>query len=165
MPATTKDSMMAGPASWAATRPVITKIPEPMMAPLPSEVSEIGPRTRRRRLSPSASARSVSRDFLANSCLKNMGIPLGVVSWRIDNQSHRPVVDQLDAHHGPEAPRLHRQAAGAHRVDERLVQRHRDLGTGGADETRPAPPAAVAGQREPAPHPTRAAHVPPPEVP
>ena len=63
---------MAGPASSAATRPVITKMPAPMMAPMPSEVRATGPSTRRRRFSPSASARSVSSDFLANSCFQNM---------------------------------------------------------------------------------------------
>ena len=47
---------MAGPASLAATRPVMTKMPAPMMAPTPSEVRPTGPRTRRSRFSPSASA-------------------------------------------------------------------------------------------------------------
>jgi hypothetical protein len=37
---------MAGPASLAAARPVMTKMPAPMMAPMPSEVSETGPSTR-----------------------------------------------------------------------------------------------------------------------
>ena len=63
---------MAGPASWAATRPVMTKMPAPMMAPMPSEVRAIGPRMRRRRFSPAASACSVSSDFLANSCFQNI---------------------------------------------------------------------------------------------
>src|ERR1700746_775220 len=63
---------MAGPASTAATRPVMTKMPAPMMAPMPSEVSPTGPSTRRRRFSPRASAWRVASDFLANSCLKNM---------------------------------------------------------------------------------------------
>src|SRR5262245_14158496 len=109
----TNDSRMAGPAVWAVTPPVMTKIPEAMAATTPSEVRLIGSRMRRRRCSPWASACSVSSDFLANSCLKNMGILAEVSSRRIDDQRYRPVVDQLDLHHGAEAPRPHRQTAGA----------------------------------------------------
>src|SRR5262245_8643909 len=66
--------MIAGPASMAATRPVMTKMPAPMIAPMPRDVSPTGPSTRRSRFSPSASARSVASDFLANSCLKNIAV-------------------------------------------------------------------------------------------
>ena len=50
----------------------MTKMPAPMMAPTPSEVRLIGPRMRRRRFSPAASACSVSSDFVANNCFQNM---------------------------------------------------------------------------------------------
>src|SRR5712692_7719762 len=70
MPATTYDIMTAGPASAAAVRPVITKIPAPMIAPMPRDVRLMGPRIRRRRFSPSISACSVSSDFLANNCFQ-----------------------------------------------------------------------------------------------
>jgi len=46
MPATTKDSMMAGPAWAAATWPVRTKMPAPMMAPMPRLIRLMGPRDR-----------------------------------------------------------------------------------------------------------------------
>src|SRR5262245_53224877 len=72
MPATTNDTMMAGPASMEATRPVMTKMPAPMMAPMPSEVRPTGPSTRRRRFSPSASASNVLRLLRANIWRKNM---------------------------------------------------------------------------------------------
>src|SRR6185436_10543177 len=50
-PATTNESIRAGPVlSWAAT-PVSTKMPVPMMAPTPRLVSWTGPRTRRSRFS------------------------------------------------------------------------------------------------------------------
>src|SRR5262245_11508425 len=114
---------MPGPASLAATRPVITKIPAPMMAPMPSEVRPIGPRARRRRLSPSASALRVSSDLVANSCRKNnMNVlvvqrTVGFVPHtpresgatsagrRLHDQRHWPIVDQLHLHHRPELPR------------------------------------------------------------
>src|SRR5882672_2173845 len=67
MPATTNDSRMPGPASVAATRPVMTKMPAPMMAPTPNDVSPIGPRIRRSRFSPSISACNCSSDFVANN--------------------------------------------------------------------------------------------------
>ena len=37
MPATMKDSATAGPALTAAARPVSTKMPVPMMAPMPEQ--------------------------------------------------------------------------------------------------------------------------------
>ncbi len=55
---------MAGPAYCAAARPVMTKMPAPMMAPTPSDVSEIGPSTRCRRCSPAISAKRISSVFL-----------------------------------------------------------------------------------------------------
>src|SRR6516164_416950 len=76
MPATTKERRIAGPASSAATWPVITKMPEPMMAPAPREVSPIGPRMRRRRFSPTISACNISSDFVANRRFQNIPILL-----------------------------------------------------------------------------------------
>src|SRR5512138_1497750 len=46
------DSVIAGPAFWAATIPVMLKIPAPTMAPTPRKIRCHGPRTR---LSPDAS--------------------------------------------------------------------------------------------------------------
>ena len=59
--------MTAGPASAAAVRPVITKMPAPMIAPMPRDVRLIGPRIRRSRFSPIISACNVSSDFFANN--------------------------------------------------------------------------------------------------
>jgi hypothetical protein len=42
MPATTNDSTSPGPAYWFAARPVRTKMPAPMMQPMPSAVSVTG---------------------------------------------------------------------------------------------------------------------------
>ena len=67
-----KETITAGPASWAAARPVITKMPAPMMQPTPSDVSATGPSTRCRRCSPAISASSISRSFLANMCFQLM---------------------------------------------------------------------------------------------
>src|SRR5580658_2998802 len=69
--------MMPGPASCAATRPVIEKMPAPMIAPTPSDVSEIGPRTRRSRFSPAISASSVSSVLRWNIRLNMDTTPLG----------------------------------------------------------------------------------------
>src|SRR5919198_2036475 len=67
--------MTPGPAMLAAVLPVVTKMPAPMMAPIPSDVRATGPRARRSRFSPFISSRSVSSDFLANSW-RNMKAPL-----------------------------------------------------------------------------------------
>jgi hypothetical protein len=64
---------MLGPAPVAAISPVNTKMPAPMMAPMPSDVSPIGPSTRRSRLSSCISACSCSSDLVANSPLRAIG--------------------------------------------------------------------------------------------
>ena len=72
----TKESISAGPAlSWAAM-PVSTKMPVPMMAPMPRLVSCTGPSTRRRRFSPFISSSSSSSGFLAKS-----GLPMRAPGW------------------------------------------------------------------------------------
>jgi hypothetical protein len=43
MPPSTKDSMIPGPAYWAAAVPVRTKMPAPMIAPMPIAVIERAP--------------------------------------------------------------------------------------------------------------------------
>src|SRR4026207_982139 len=63
MPANTKESTTAGPALSAATVPVRTKMPVPMMAPMPSRVRLSGPSTRFRLWSPAAWACSTATDF------------------------------------------------------------------------------------------------------
>ena len=67
MPASTIESTIAGPACSAAASPVNTKIPVPMMAPMPSVTRLRGPRTRFSECSPvaAASAFSCSIDFVA----------------------------------------------------------------------------------------------------
>ena len=55
-PASTNDSTTAGPEFCAATVPVSTKIPVPMIAPMPSSVRLNGPSARRRLCSLAASA-------------------------------------------------------------------------------------------------------------
>src|SRR4051794_5459759 len=109
---------MAGPASAAATRPVITKMPAPMMAPMPSEVRPTGPSTRRRRFSPSASARRVSSDFLANSCWKSIdssrSAGLGAGGGRVP-----PAPQEIDR----DARQDQDQARpGEHRADDQKVE-------------------------------------------
>src|SRR5437763_1549151 len=74
MPATTYDRTTPGPASLDATSPVITKIPAPMIAPTPSDVSPTGPSTRRSRFSPFASASSISSVFFAKIRFQNISV-------------------------------------------------------------------------------------------
>src|SRR5918994_2492139 len=71
MPAARKNStaaiVIAGPAWLAAAVPVSTKIPVPMMAPIPSRVRSHAERLRRRALPPcSTSPTSCSIDFVLN---------------------------------------------------------------------------------------------------
>src|SRR5688572_27354588 len=73
MAASTKDSMMAGPAWFAAAWPVMTKMPPPMTAPMPSAVRPQGPSVRCR-LRPSASAWLAWGCLVAQSC-RNIEIP------------------------------------------------------------------------------------------
>src|SRR5438876_7719030 len=63
--------MIAGPANCAAACPVMTKIPAPMMAPIPNVTRLIGPRARFRQCSPDSPASfiSVSIGFVANKGL------------------------------------------------------------------------------------------------
>src|SRR5262245_49612075 len=59
------DRTMAGPACWAAARPVRTKMPVPMMPPMPIAVSAVGPSVLRN--SPlSLSALRSAMDFTAS---------------------------------------------------------------------------------------------------
>src|SRR5882757_5693716 len=73
MPAATNDSTTAGPACAAAARPVSTKMPVPMMAPMPSSTRSVAVSVRLRPCDPSASICRSSTDFVANS-----GFPLGI---------------------------------------------------------------------------------------
>src|SRR5450755_3652190 len=69
MPAKTKLRATAGPAWSAAAWPVSTKIPAPMMAPMPSVMRLTGPRERLSVFSPTslASLVSVERGLVARS--------------------------------------------------------------------------------------------------
>jgi hypothetical protein len=67
--------------------PMTVKMPEPTTAPMPSAMSEMGPRVlRSRRSGSSDSAMSLSMDFLAKSCdrvgLLKMGVKIGVYRLR-----------------------------------------------------------------------------------
>src|SRR6185295_10640544 len=64
-PATTYETISAGPATLWAAAPVATKMPAPMIAPTPRAESWTGPSTRRSRFSPFISSSSISRGFLA----------------------------------------------------------------------------------------------------
>src|SRR5215210_2857193 len=66
------DSMTAGPECSAAARPVRTKMPAPMMAPMPSMVRFRAPRARFSERSPvaSASARSAVTDLVAHRLIR-----------------------------------------------------------------------------------------------
>src|SRR4051812_48098067 len=66
--------MRAGPATWCAALPVVTKIPDPMMPPIPRAVRAHGPRTRLR-CSPVASVWARASGFLRSSPLT--GAPPG----------------------------------------------------------------------------------------
>src|SRR5574341_255810 len=80
IPDTTKESISAGPVrSWAAT-PVSTKMPVPMMAPMPRLESCTGPSTRRRRFSPFISSSSSDNGLRAKSWLAKL-TPPSVSPW------------------------------------------------------------------------------------
>src|SRR5436190_13933842 len=104
--------MRTGPATSLAAAPVATKMPAPMMAPTPRAVSVTGPRTRLRRLSPSASASRARRDLRANSWLliAERSVRFGDIravaggwgdstdkpaSGRVEDERDGAVVDQL----------------------------------------------------------------------
>ena len=67
--------MIAGPVCCAATVPVSTKIPVPIIAPSPTEVSVTGPSTRFRRGEDSISWLMAATDLRAASCLRTDKVP------------------------------------------------------------------------------------------
>src|SRR5690242_20044846 len=73
MAAITNDRMIAGPACSAAAWPVITKMPPPITAPMPSAVRPQGPSVRFR-LGPSSTAALLKSVFFASNW-SSMGIP------------------------------------------------------------------------------------------
>src|ERR1700722_18777811 len=79
IPPITKDSMMPGPAYRAAAVPVRTKMPAPMMQPIPSAVRLTGPRVLPRAW-PSPSAMMSARGFRV---IKPWGSGLGVKAWSV----------------------------------------------------------------------------------
>src|SRR5215212_6641471 len=88
------DNTTAGPAWAAAARPVSTKIPVPMMAPMPSRVRSTAVSERLRPWWPSASARSWSTDFVANR-----GFLLGGIAFLLGRRvehGERSVEDDHD---------------------------------------------------------------------
>src|SRR5262249_24225034 len=74
--------MIAGPAYCAAADPVKTKMPAPMIAPIPKVTRLIGPSARFRLCSPDSPASfvSTSSDFVANK-----GLPMQLLlRWKIE---------------------------------------------------------------------------------
>src|SRR5580765_1664068 len=106
IPDITNDSISAGPVLSCAATPVRTKMPVPMMAPIPIAVRETGPSTRRRRCSPAISSRSSLSGFFANSWLA-MRSPPGAPGASAGGLSHD----------GAEIRRLARRSDGARRAD------------------------------------------------
>ena len=66
-----------GPANFAAAIPVRTKMPAPMMAPMPSDVRLTGPSTRLRRWSVSASACKSATRRRANKFMRGESYWIG----------------------------------------------------------------------------------------
>src|SRR5690242_1743383 len=81
MPTRIMERGTAGPAYRAATCPVITKIPAPMTAPMPSVTRLRGPRARTSECSPlaSASARRRAMGLVANRVIQQFWRPSGVL--------------------------------------------------------------------------------------
>ena len=77
----------------------------------------------------------------------------------VQQDGHRPVVDQGHLHVGAEAPRLHPQALGLQQGLDGLAQRLGHLGPGGLYEIRASAVPGVGQQRELAHQQHRAAHV------
>ena len=73
-----KETTIAGPAAVAAAWPVRTKIPAPIIAPIPSVIKFTGPSARRRECSPLsfASSRITSKGLVASSALPMLFPPL-----------------------------------------------------------------------------------------
>src|SRR5437763_6621389 len=114
MPAATNDSTTAGPALAAAARPVSTKMPVPMMAPMPSSTRSVAVNVRLRPCETSASARRSSTDLVENS-----GFPLAIFSpLRCRAQHGGGSVDD-DRDHEPFDP-VERQA-----LDDERRRQHR----------------------------------------
>src|SRR5215469_2665450 len=88
--------MMAGPAYSAAAEPVSTKIPAPMMAPIPSVTRLMGPRARFSECSPvsRASFISTSSDLVAKS-----GLPMQLLLQDLTFPQRNPTL-----HHRSENP-------------------------------------------------------------
>src|SRR5713226_7623787 len=89
--------MIAGPAYRAAAAPVSTKMPAPMMAPIPSVTRLTGPRALLRLCSPvsAASFISVLIDFVANKGLPMQlllpGMPTNLVVNIVGAQQAAPL--------------------------------------------------------------------------
>src|SRR5436309_16130477 len=75
MPTSAIEIGTAGPACSAAAWPVSTKMPAPMMAPMPSVMRLSGPSARFSWCSPaaSASARRVAMDLVAHKLMRDSG--------------------------------------------------------------------------------------------
>src|SRR5258706_12714727 len=69
MPAATKDRMIAGPACVAAATPVSTKMPVPIICPMPMKVRSQAVRHRRRPWISSAAGNFLANRFMATSDL------------------------------------------------------------------------------------------------
>src|SRR5690348_13222706 len=96
------DRMIAGPANCAAAAPVSTKMPAPMIAPIPSVMRLVAPKARFRPCSSpdSASFTRASSDFVAI----RLAIQFGSPTKRDGSRSGRGARDQ------PRPQEIHRDA-------------------------------------------------------
>src|SRR5947199_2028719 len=90
-PDTTKESMSAGPVLSCAAMPVNTKMPVPIMAPMPRQLNWIGPRIRRSRFSPSISSSRSLMGFFANKGLA-IGPPVSRKEYKGSKTPSNPAI-------------------------------------------------------------------------
>src|SRR5689334_8921348 len=93
-PATTYDTVSAGPAVLCAAAPVATKIPAPITAPTPNAVKLTGPSARFSRFSLSISASRSFSFLVANSCFQDIQTSSGG-SERATTSGKQPIPGEL----------------------------------------------------------------------
>src|SRR5437868_4588933 len=99
------------------------------------------------------------RKKLAVLAGQDAGPALRNLTFFLNNQRYRPIVDQLDLHHGPKSPGRGWNAVCANSIDKRFVKRNRRLRRRSVDEAWPTALAAIAVEGELAYHQDRAADI------
>src|SRR6185437_15388733 len=120
MPAMMYEITMAGPANCAAAVPVSTKMPAPIMAPIPSVIRLMGPSARFSECSPppAASARIFCMGLVANNGL-DMHILRGAeIGWALSRKEHRVCMCGTQSGHQQRTP-LEQQDDGISNVGNR----------------------------------------------